>query len=135
MYITFLSSLDTPGEVRNASCERNYSFDTLTTLWDPLPTLDLTDIEPDVLYTVELLKITCGQNVSMNKTVVARNSTTMENLDLMQIYKTVVVASNNVIGAKDGPSVEMEGIVLYIVIIPTSWCFIINHALQRSLCH
>ena len=108
-----MPSSDTPGKVKNVSCERDYSSGTLTTLWNPLPSLDLTDVDPDIIYNVELFKITRDQNVPMNQAVVARSSTTMENLDLMQVYKAVIVARNNVTGAINGPSVEMEGITLF----------------------
>ena len=81
----------------------------LTVVWDLLPTLDLTDIDPDIVYTVELFMITCGQNVSISRTVVAGNSATEENLDLMQIYKAVIAARNNVREVRNGPSVEIRG--------------------------
>ena len=78
-------------------------------LWNPLPTLDINDTDPDIVYTVELYQITCGQNILINRTVVAGTSITEENLDLMQIFKAVIAARNNVPGARNGPSVEIEG--------------------------
>ena len=84
------------------------------TLWDSLPSLDLTDIDPDIVYTVELFKITCDKYVSMSHKVVAENSATEEGLDLMQIYKAVIAARNNVTGARNGPSVEMIGISMHV---------------------
>ena len=78
-------------------------------LWNPLPTLDINDTDPDIVYTVELYQITCGQNILINRTVVAGTSVTEENLDLMQIFKAVIAARNNVPGARNGPSVEIEG--------------------------
>lgn len=109
-------SSDTPERVHNVIIQREYSLDTLTVKWDLLPTLDLTDIDPDIVYTVKLFKITCGQNVSIDLTVVAGNSVTEENLDLMQIYKAVIAASNNVRGARNGPSVEISGQQCIIII-------------------
>ena len=116
-----LSSSDTPGKVSNVVYRRNYSSNSLTTLWDPLPTLDLTDVDPDIDYTVKLFMITCSANMSMDSMVVNGSSATMENLDLMQVYKAVIIARNNVREARNGPSAEMEGIMPCLW-----WCFIIN---------
>ena len=93
----------------NASSQRDYPSCSLTVLWDPLPTLDLTDIDPDIVNTIELFKITCGQNIPIDHKVVAGNNASEESLDLMQIYKAVIAAGNNVPAARNGPSVEIRG--------------------------
>ena len=108
-YTTIL--LDTPGEVTNVLLERNYSSNVLIMIWDPLPTLDLTDIDPDILYTVELFKTTCGQNVPISHRIMSTNSASEESIDLMQIYKAVIAARNNVTEARNGPGVEIKGIL------------------------
>ena len=64
---------------------------------------------------MELFEITCGRNVPVNHWDVADNSVTEENLDLMQIYKVVITPRNNVQGARNGPSVEIEGIIIIIL--------------------
>ena len=79
-------------------------------LWNPLPTLDINDTDPDILYTVELYQITCGQNILINRTEVAGSNITEEGLDLMQIYKAVIAARNNVRDARNGPTAEINGI-------------------------
>ena len=56
--------------------QKDYPSSTLTIIWDPLPTLDLTDIDPDILYTIELFKLTCGQNISTNQRVFAKSNAT-----------------------------------------------------------
>ena len=102
-------NIDTPGKIKNASCQRDYPLGSLTTLWDSLPTLDLTDVDPDIVYYVKLFKITCGQNVSISHKVVAENYASEENLDLMQTYKAIIAVRNNVPAARNGPSVEIRG--------------------------
>jgi hypothetical protein len=89
--------------------KRNYSSDILTVYWDPHPSLDITDVHPDIVYSVELFLITCGQNVSISYQTVNESSVTEENLDMMQIYKVTIAARNNVREARNGPSVEVEG--------------------------
>ena len=81
------------------------------TLWNPLPTLDINNTDPDIVYTVELYLITCGKNIPINQTEVAGNNVTEEGIDLMQIYKAVIAARNNVREARNGRSAEMEGIL------------------------
>ena len=104
---------DTPGRIEDGGIWRNCSSGVLSihvsihVMWDPLPTLDLTGIDPDIVYTVELVKIICGQKVSVSRRVVAGSNMTEENLDLMQIYKAVIAARNNVQGAMNGPSMEI----------------------------
>jgi hypothetical protein len=104
-----LAQLDTPEMVSNASCQRDYDSNTLITLWSPLPTLDINGTDPDIVYAVQLFKTTCGQNTLVYQTVEAGRNVTRE-LDLMQTYKAVIIARNNVSEARNGPSVEMEGI-------------------------
>ena len=45
----------------------------------------------------------------------AETYATEENLDLMQIYKAVIAARNNVTAARNGPSVEIRGNYLSVV--------------------
>ena len=98
-----------PGEVRNITCERDYSFGVLTTLWTPVPSLDLTDIDPDIVYSIELFKISCNRNSFISHKVISASNSSEENLDLRQIYEAVIVARNNVTEAMDGPRVVMRG--------------------------
>ena len=108
MHYQCLSFSDTPGNVSNASCERNYSSNVLTTSWTSLPSLDLTDTDPDIVYIVDLFRITCGEDVSMSHENVTGNSTS-NTVDLMQIYKAIITPRNNVDGARNGTSVILKG--------------------------
>ena len=60
------------------------------TSWNPLPTLDINDTDPDILYTVELYLITCGQNIPIHQTEVAGNNVTEEGVDLKFPKPTLV---------------------------------------------
>ena len=66
-----------------------------------MPSLDLTDADPDIIYAVEFFKITCGLNVHISRRI-----------DMMQVYKAVITARNNVMEARNGPSVEIGGITI-----------------------
>ena len=102
------SFTETPGKVENTVCERNSHLDVLTTQWNSLPSLDINDTDPDVVYRYELYLITCGQNILINSRNVTGNSTS-DSVDPMQIYRATVAARNNVEGARYGPSVEIDG--------------------------
>ena len=104
-----LMFLDMPGRVKNAGSWRDYFSGTLTMMWDPLPSLDLTDIDPDIIYFVELVRITCGQHVPVSHRIVSSSTVTEESLGMMQIYRIRISARNNVREVRNGPSVEIRG--------------------------
>ena len=66
-----LSLLDIPGNISNLGFKRNYSSGILATSWDPLPTIDITSRDPDIIYHVAIFKITCGQSVLMSANIKA----------------------------------------------------------------
>ena len=76
--------------------------------WDVLPSLDLTDVDPDIVYSVELYKITCGEDIFICREDVFVNSTN-NTVDPMQIYKVIITARNNVEGARNGTRTEISG--------------------------
>ena len=108
MFQKSFAVLDIPGNTSNLGFKRNYTSGTLITFWDPLPTLDITSRDPDIIYHVEILKTTYGQNALMNDENVTE-SITNNSLDLMEIYSAIVTPRHNVPGYIDGPSVVVQG--------------------------
>ena len=98
--------------MKHATTERNSFSSLLTTRWLSLPSLDLNDTDPDIVYSVELYKITCGEDIFMSREDVFVNSTN-NTVDLMEIYKVIITARNNVERARNGTSVEIRGIEYY----------------------
>ena len=90
------------------SINRNSSSSLLTTHWSSLPSLDLNDTDPDIVYSVELYKITCGEDIIMSHEDVFVNSTN-NTVDPMEIYKVIITARNNVEGARNGTKTETSG--------------------------
>ena len=81
------------------------------------------------MYSVELYKITCGEDIFMSHEDVFVNSTN-NTVDPMEIYKVIITARNNVEGARNGTSMEMKGECI------NNTCCIdshINDILQRHL--
>ena len=107
--IAYCVSSDTPGKVKDISLERNSPANVLTTQWTSVPSLDINDTDPDIVYSVELYQITCGQNILLMNSENVTGNNTSNNVDPMQIYRVVVAARNNVEEARKGPSVEMRG--------------------------
>ena len=83
--------------------------------WTPPPTLDLTDVSPDVVYSIEVYNVTCGANdllssqynlnISLYQSVL---------LDPGHVYKVVIVPRSNVQGSRNGPTFTEYGKILLI---------------------
>ena len=106
-----MSILGVPGHISNLGFKRNYSSGVLTIFWDPLPTLDITDRDPDIVYHVQIFKIVsgCGQSVLMSDENVTESITSLSSAEHMEIYTAVITPRNNVPGYIDGPKEERKG--------------------------
>ena len=80
--------------VRNAS----------TLSWVPPFSLDLTSVEPDVVYCVEVYNITCGRSHLISECDVMDTSYTNDVLHLGYIYEYTVTPRSNVQGVANGTS-------------------------------
>ena len=104
-FVFFVGQLDAVSDVH---ISRNSS----TLSWDAPYSLDLTGVDPDVVYCVEVFNITCGRrdliisdcNVtepSYTSDVIGRNG---------YIYEYIVIPRNNVPGTRNGtPSQPLRG--------------------------
>ena len=101
---------DVPGGVNNALCKRTHLFGIqLVTDWDPVPSLDLTNADPDIVYRVQWWNVTCGQNVSMGEETVNGSNTSYAIHQPHEIYEVIITSRNNVPSARDGGSTVMRG--------------------------
>ena len=101
-------TLDIPGTISKLECERNYSSGILSTIWNPLPTLDITDRDPDIIYRVQIFETTCGRSILLIDENVTE-SIISNSLELTEIYTAIITPRNNVPGYIDGPKKEMKG--------------------------
>ena len=93
--------------------------------WTPPPTLDLTDVSPDVVYSIEVYNITCGANDllgTLNNLTVSLYQNAL--LDPGHVYKVVVVPRSNVRGARNGTTFTKYGKILIINIHRTIHLFL-----------
>ena len=86
--------------------------------WEPPSTLDLTGVEPDIVYCVEVSNITCGADNLIASDCDLTNPVYPANvgdgLDPSYIYKITVTPSSNVPGAANGSVFTRQG-TYYIV--------------------
>ena len=102
---------DVPGKVTNAVCKRNHTSGAhLITEWDPLPSLDLTNADPDIVYRVQWWNVTCGQNMSMGEETVNGTNTSYVIHHPHEIYEVTITPRNNIMAARDGGSTMMRGL-------------------------
>ena len=102
-----------PGNVTNLVSDRPPSSPTtLESQWDSVFSLDLSDTDPDIVYSFEVYDITCGRNDLIDRKTTVENITSIT-IDPWNIYKAVVTPRNNVYNATDGTTSEYRGMVFF----------------------
>ena len=91
----------------------NITSNELRLSWVPPFSLDLTDIDPDIIYCTEVINITCGTNT----TLFSNNNITETELKLVgysqhHIYKFVVTPRSNVQEAINGTPLINQGLIM-----------------------
>ena len=89
-----------------SNVQRNFS----TFSWDPPPSLDLTDIDPDIAYCVDIYNITCD----MRERIISDCSVTepIYTSDVIMdgyIYEYTITPRSNVPGARNGTADTVTG--------------------------
>ena len=101
-------SLHELGKLQSVSnLERNGS----TLAWEAPFSLDLTGVDPDIAYCVEVVNITCGRrDLIVSECNVTEPSYTSDNIASHgYIYEYTVTPRSNVEGARNGTSVTVSG--------------------------
>ena len=96
----------------------NLTRNTATLSWVPPFSLDLTNVEPDIVYCVEVYNITCGRRHLISECDVMETSYTNDALHSGYIYEYTVTPRSNVQGATDGESQNVTGMLLSLVTRP-----------------
>ena len=99
----------TTGCCGDVSISRNSS----TLSWVAPPSLDLTGIDPDIVYCVEVYNITCGRRdlIISDCNVTETSYTSNDIVPDGYIYEYIVTPRSNVEGARNGtPSQPLRGI-------------------------
>ena len=91
----------------------NVSKHPSTLSWTVPFSLDLTNIEPDIVYCVEVYNITCGgRELVISDCDVMESSFTNDALQSGYIYEYTVTPRSNVAGAQNGTSLTITGELL-----------------------
>ena len=95
------------GQLQGVSnLERNGS----TIFWEAPFSLNLTGVDPDIVYCVEVGNITCGRSLLISECDVMETSYTNDALLPGYIYKYTVTPRSNVEGATNGTSLTVTGV-------------------------
>ena len=81
-----------------------------TIFWDAPFSLNLTNVDPDIVYCVEVYNITCGRSLLISECDVMETSYTNDALLPGYIYEYTVTPRSNVEGASNGTSLTVIGI-------------------------
>ena len=86
-------------------------------MWDGPFSLNLINAEPDIVYCVEVYNITCGRSLLISECDVMETSYTNDVLLPGYIYEYTVTPRSNVEGARNGTSLTVSGVLLYLTVI------------------
>ena len=82
-----------------------------TTLsWEAPFSLDLTGVDPDIVYFVEVINITCGRSPLISECDIAEPSYTSNDIMDGYIYEYAVTPKSNMSGAENGTTTKVTGI-------------------------
>ena len=82
-----------------------------TLSWIPPFSLDLTGVDPDIVYCVEVYNITCGRSLLISECDLTEPSYTSDDVVDGYIYEYTVTPKNNMEGAENGTIAKMTGIL------------------------
>ena len=86
-----------------------------TLSWAAPFSLNLTNVDPDIVYCVEVYNITCGRSHVISECNVMETSYTNDALHSGYIYEYTVTPRSNVQGATNGMSQNVAGVLLSLV--------------------
>ena len=80
-----------------------------TIIWEAPFSLNLTNIEPDIVYCMEVYNITCGRSHVISDCDVMESRYTNDELQSGYIYEYTITPRSNVQGALNGTKREISG--------------------------
>ena len=83
-----------------------------TLTWEAPFFLDLTGVDPDIIYCVEVYNITCGRSLLISECDVVETNYTSDALLPGYIYEYTITPRSNVEGASNGTSTNVTGLWL-----------------------
>ena len=102
-----LNKINSPGPLQSV-VDLIRNFDTLS--WKAPFSLDLTGVDPDIVYCVEVYNITCGRSLLISVCDITEPSYTSNDIMDGYIYEYAVTPKNNMEGAENGTTTKVTGI-------------------------
>ena len=106
-----LSFLDAAGPLQSVS---NITRNVNMIAWEAPFSLNLTNVDPDIVYCVEVYNITCGRSLLISECDVMETSYTNDALYSGYIYEYTVTPRSNVEGARNGTNLTEIGMLIII---------------------
>ena len=95
----------------------NISSNILTITWDAPFSLDLTDVEPDIVYCVQISNNTCRTRTTLfNNCNILETELNLIGYSQYVLYEVIITPRSNVEGAIDGNPFVIRGKLLCIII-------------------
>ena len=93
--------------------ERETGSEKLQYVWEPPHFLDLTGVDPDVVYCIDVARVTCGmrEHITSDCSITDHNYTVTVNgpLDLADLYEATVTPRSNIMNSCNGTQVSIIG--------------------------
>lgn len=108
LYIIIMPNTGQLAEVSNFN--RLITSESLSYTWQQPYSLDLTNVMPDVIYCLEILRITCGvrESVVSDCDIIDHNYTVA--LDIADLYEAIITPRSNVVNAINGTKISVSGV-------------------------
>ena len=93
--------------------ERVTGSEKLQYIWEPPYSLDLTTVDPDIVYCLNIVRVTCGvrEHVTRDCGITDHNYTTNSLLDLAELYEATITPRSNIMASCNGTQVSIIGMV------------------------
>lgn len=90
--------------------------DKLQYIWEPPYSLNLTTVDPDIVYCLDIVRVTCGvrEHVTSDCGIANHNYTANSLLDLADLYEATITPRSNIITSYNGTQVSIIGITIKI---------------------
>ena len=121
--------------VSNLSTSVNLTAEEVLNTWTPPYSLDLTDIEPDIVYCVDIYSITCESrdHLFSNCSVVDSELIVYRTNTSQYIFEIIVTPRSNTKSARNGTSNALKGVNILILVHAMEWYYNNYIIMQTSL--
>ena len=94
--------------VKNA--EINITSNEVRVTWEAPFSLDLTDVDPDIIYCIQMINITCGEgSILFNNCTILDNELYLPDYSQHYAYDFIITPRSNVEGALNGTPLTVPG--------------------------